>query len=235
MPAPTPHISAKLGEIAKTVLMPGDPLRAKWIAENYLTDVKLVSSVRNIFFYTGKYKGKEVTVGASGMGIPSMGIYSYELFAFYGVENIIRVGSSGSYKPEIKVGDVVLVTESIADSGAFSKIVLGEDNNKAFPDSSLNERLKGSAKALNHKLLESKMHSSEVFYWDTPIEEVVANTGADCVEMESYALFVNAKKLGKKAACIVTISDNIATKEFMSSKEREVGLRNMIEIALGIL
>ncbi|AEG72548.1 purine nucleoside phosphorylase [Mycoplasma haemofelis Ohio2] len=235
MSVPTPHINAKLGEIAKTVLMPGDPLRAKWIADNYLTDVKLVSSVRNVFFYTGKYKGKEVTVGASGMGIPSMGIYSYELFAFYGVENIIRVGSAGSYKADIKVGDVVLVTESIADSGAFSKIMLGKDDNKALPDSGLNEKLKDSARALDRKLLESRIHSTEVFYWDAPIEEVVANTGADCVEMESYALFVNAKKLGKKAACIVTVSDNIVTKEFMSSKEREVGVGNMIEIALGTL
>ena len=153
----TPHIEAKIGEIAKTVLMPGDPLRAKFIADNYLTDVKLVNKVRNIFAYTGKYKGKEVTVMASGMGMPSMGIYSYELYKFYNVENIIRIGSAGAYSADIDLYDLVLAEDSYSLS-SFAK-VQGYDSEIIKANESLNNALKESAEKLNKKMRVGRIFS----------------------------------------------------------------------------
>lgn len=228
----TPHISAKKGDIAKTVLMPGDPLRAKFIADTFLEDVKQVNSVRNMFMFTGKYKGKEITVAGSGMGQPSIGIYSYELFKFYDVENIIRIGSAGAYVKELDLYDVVLVSEAYSDSTAFSELVLGEKTHVQKPSAELNAKLKEIGKELNIPVKEERTHSSDVFYAIRPLEETKKVTQASCVEMESAALFANAKATGKNAACLLTISDNLVTKEETSADERQNAFTNMMKIAL---
>ena len=226
----TPHIEAKLGEIAKTVLMPGDPLRAKYIADNYLTDVKLVNSVRNIFAYTGKYNGEEVTVMASGMGMPSIGIYSYELYKFYNVENIIRIGSAGAYTGDINLYDLVLAGEAYSKS-SFAKIQ-GYDSEYLSANEELNNAIKESAQRLNKKLRIGVIHSTDVFYGNADIKDLYENKKCLCVEMESFALFYNAMKLGKKAACLLTISDNLITKEETTSEERQNAFNDMMEVAL---
>lgn len=231
----TPHINAKKEDIAKTVLMPGDPLRAKFIAEKFLDNVKLVNTVRNMFMFTGEYKGKKVTIAGSGMGQPSIGIYSYELFKFYDVDNIIRIGSAGSYKKDLGLYEVVLANDSYSDSKTYGQLVLDVDTHIQTPSEHLNEKLKESAKKLNIPLHIGRIHSSDVFYNSRPLEETIQATQADCVEMESYALFTNAKKLNKNAACLVTISDNLITHEETSSEEREKTFLKMVEIALGIL
>lgn len=231
----TPHINAKKGEIAKTVLMPGDPLRAKFIAEKYLTDVKQVNNVRNMFMFTGKYNGKEVTIAGSGMGQPSIGIYSFELFNFYDVENIIRIGSAGSYKEDLDLYEVVLAIDSYSDSTSFGELVLGEKTHIQEPSMDLNKKLEESAKSNNIKITKGRIHSSDVFYSSRPLDQTIATTKAICVEMESYALFTNAKKLNKKAACLLTISDNLVTHKETSSEEREQKFMKMVEVALGIL
>ena len=231
----TPHINAKKEDIAKTVLMPGDPLRAKFIAEKFLDNVKLVNTVRNMFMFTGEYKGKKVTIAGSGMGQPSIGIYSYELFKFYDVDNIIRIGSAGSYKKDLGLYEVVLANDSYSDSKTYGQLVLDVDTHIQTPSEHLNEKLKESAKKLNIPLHIGRIHSSDVFYNSRPLEETIQTTQADCVEMESYSLFTNAKKLNKNAACLVTISDNLITHEETSSEEREKTFLKMVEIALGIL
>jgi len=228
----TPHINAKKGEIAKTVLMPGDPLRAKFIADNYLKNVKLVSKIRNMFIYTGTYKNKEVSIAGSGMGCPSIGIYSYELFKFYDVDNIIRVGSAGSYKSEIKIYDLILATEAISENTSFTELVLEKAKIIVTPSQELNNKIIASSKKLNKKLRQGRVHSSDVFYSSIPIKKRIKKTKALVVEMESYALFTNAEKLGKKAACLLTVSDNLITKEESSAEERQNSFRDMMEIAL---
>lgn len=228
----TPHIKAKPGEIAKTVLMPGDPLRAKYIAENFLEEYKQVNDVRNMFFFTGKYKGKEITIAASGMGCPSIGIYSYELYNFYGVENIIRIGSAGSYEKDLKLYDVLLATSAYSDNSSFAKLVLNEDINEIAGSEELNNKIRKVAKTQGFDLKEGKVHSSDVFYSSRSLEKTIQESQARAVEMESFALFVNAKKLNKKAACILTISDNLITKEETSAEERQNNFKKMMELAL---
>ena len=226
----TPHIEAQIGEIAKTVLMPGDPLRAKHVAEKYLTDVKLVNTVRNVFAYTGKYKGKEVTVMASGMGMPSIGIYSYELYNFYNVENIIRIGSAGAYSKDINLYDVVLTTESYSKS-SFAK-VQGYDSEVISASDYINNKIKEVALKTNKEIIEGRIYSSDVFYGSTDINDLYNNKKCLCVEMESFALFYNALKLNKNAACLLTISDNLETKQETTALERQNSFNEMIELAL---
>lgn len=228
----TPHINAKKEDIAKTVLMPGDPLRAKYIAETFLTDVKKVNSVRNMFMFTGKYNGKEITIAGSGMGQPSIGIYSYELFAFYDVESIIRIGSCGAYIKELNLYDTVLATSAYTDSDAFARLVLGEAKKVTLPSDQLNNKIKVAAEKVGVKLHEGRIHSSDVFYSSRPLEETLKETQAICVEMESAALFINAEKLGKKAACLLTVSDNLITKEETTSEERQIAFKDMMKVAL---
>jgi len=228
----TPHIEAKQGEFAKTVLMPGDPLRAKFIAENYLSNVKLVNSVRNMLMYTGEYKGKKVSICGSGMGMPSIGIYSYELYKFYDVDTIIRVGSSGAYSKELNIYDVVLATEAYSDSKAFSQLVANHDSHVTSSSDDINDKLRQSAKNLGIKLHEARVHSSDVFYSARALDETIKVTKAKCVEMESTALFTNALALNKKAACLLSISDHLITHEETTSKERETTFDDMIKIAL---
>ncbi len=227
----TPHINALETDIAKTVIMPGDPLRAKYIAETYLTDYKLVSSVRNMYAYTGFYKNKRVTVMGSGMGIPSMGIYSYELYKFYNVENIIRVGTAGAYTADLNLYDILLVKSSYSKS-SYAKVQANIDDHILYSNESLNEKIRKTALDMQIALKECQVCSSEAFYNETEKpEEMLANNCLAC-EMESFALFENARYLNKKAACLLTISDNIVTKEATSSQEREKNLNKMIELAL---
>ena len=226
----TPHIEAKKGEIAKTVLMPGDPLRAKFIADNFLKDIKLVNKVRNIFAYTGKYNGKEVTVMASGMGMPSIGIYSHELYEFYDVENIIRIGSAGAYTDKLNLYDIVLATD-VYSLSSFAK-VQGYESDVIDADKTLNEKIRSTSVRLNKKIVEGRVYSSDVFYGNADINYLYNEKKCLCVEMESFALFYNAKKLNKKAACILTISDNLITKEETTSEERQNAFKDMMELAL---
>lgn len=228
----TPHIEAKKEEIAKTVLMPGDPLRAKKIAETYLENYKLVNNVRNIFAYTGTYKGQQVTVMASGMGMPSIGIYSYELFKFYDVENIIRIGSCGAYTEKLKLYDLILADASYSDSNyAFNQN--GCNDKTLYPSEELNNKIISTANKLNLKLNIGTIYSSDVFYSEiTNIDELYNKHKCLGVEMESFALFHNANVLGKKAACILTVSDNVVTKEETTPLERQNAFDKMMLLAL---
>lgn len=231
---PTPHIEVTDKDlIAKTVLMPGDPLRAKFIAEKFLTDVVQVNGVRNMLAFTGKYKNKKVTVMGSGMGMASIGIYSYELYAFYGVESIIRVGSAGAYTDKLKLYDVVLAKDAWSES-SYAK-TMGVTNRKTLSaNKPLNNRLIKSAGKLDIKLHLETIHSSDVFYRVNSDEykDIYEKHNAVAVEMESFALFANAKQLGKKAACLLTISDSLVTKEATTSQERQEAFEEMILIAL---
>ncbi|AIT10133.1 purine nucleoside phosphorylase DeoD-type [Candidatus Francisella endociliophora] len=237
MALPTPHIETESKEqFAKTVIMPGDPLRAKFIAENYLENIERVNAVRNMFAYTGTYNGKKVSVMGSGMGMPSMGIYAYELFNDYDVENIIRVGSAGSYTADLAVYDVVLVEDTYGESD-YVEIVTGEKTRTIKPSSKLNEELVESAKRQQIELKKAKAHCTDVFYrknfddWKTISKE----HGCDLVEMETAALFATAKLLGKNASAVVTISDCFVTGESTTSQQREQSFTNMMEVALGTL
>ncbi len=226
----TPHIEAKKEDIAKTVLMPGDPLRAKYVAENFLDNYRLVNQVRGIFAYTGTYKGKEVTVMASGMGMPSIGIYSYELYKFYDVENIVRIGTAGAYSSDINLFDIVISTEAYSES-SFAK-VQGYDSDIMPATKSLNDKIVETANRLNSKYILGRIHSTDVFYGNVDIADLYNNKKCVCVEMESFALFCNALKLNKKAACILTISDNLITKAETTPLERQTALNDMITLAL---
>jgi purine-nucleoside phosphorylase len=228
----TPHIEAKKEDIAEIVLMPGDPLRAKFIAENFLENVKEVNGVRNMLMFTGEYKGKKISVCGSGMGVPSIGIYSYELYKFYDVDTIIRVGSAGAYSSDLKVYDVVLATESYSDSTVFPKLVLNEDTHVTYSSNNVNDKLRAAAKSLDIKLHETRVHSSDVFYSARPLDETIKVTQAKCVEMESTGLFTNAKATGKNAACILSISDHLITGELTSAQQRQTTFSDMINIAL---
>lgn len=228
----TPHIEAEKKDIAKVVLMPGDPLRAKFIAENFLEDYRLINSVRNMYGYTGKYKGKEVTVFASGMGMPSMGIYSYELFKFYDVETIIRIGSAGAYTEKLSLYEVLLVEGAYSES-SYAKTQGNETRNILFSNNYVNERLEKVAKELNINLNKGIVHSSDVFYKENDnFAELYEKYNCLACEMETFALFHNANILNKKASAIVTISDNLVTHEATTSEERQKSFTNMMKIAL---
>ncbi|QBQ07313.1 purine-nucleoside phosphorylase [Spiroplasma gladiatoris] len=227
----TPHISAKKGEIAKIVLMPGDPLRAKKIAENYLTDYKLVSEVRNMFIYTGKYKGIEVSVAGSGMGCPSIGIYSYELYNFYDVDYIIRVGSCGSYRKEINVYDIYNVKEAYGDSN-FAKIAANIDNKVIPAGTKIYNLIQDTAKLKGLSIHTGRIYSSDVFYTYENKENFADEHELDVVEMESFALFANAIHAKKQAGCLLTVSDSFVTKEQTTPEERQNNFMAMIELAL---
>lgn len=228
----TPHIEAKKEEIAKTIIMPGDPLRAKHIAETYLKDYKLVNTVRNIYAYTGYYNDKQVTVMASGMGMPSIGIYSYELYKFYDVESIIRVGSAGSYTKDLNLYDVVLVNGCYSES-SYAKTQNNCEDNILYANNNLNSNIKKTAEENNIPITIANVHSSDVFYKENNnFQELYQKYGCVCVEMESFALFHNANVLNKKAACLLTISDSLVTKEETTSEERQKSFNKMIELAL---
>lgn len=230
----TPHNSAEKGQIAKTVLMPGDPLRAKFIAENFLDDAKLVSSVRNMYAYTGTYKGKEISVMASGMGMPSIGIYSYELYKFYDVENIIRIGSAGAYSKELKLYDMVLADSVYSDSN-YANTMSGEGRKILHPSKALNDKLLEAAKEQNIPLTIGRLNSSDNFYKEDgrPSVDYLRDVcGCVATEMESFALLHNANVCGKNASCIVTISDSAVSGEETTAQERQNSFTNMMKVAL---
>jgi len=232
----TPHIEAKDNAIAKTVLMPGDPLRAKYIAETYLENVEKFNNVRNMFGYTGTYKGKRISVMGSGMGMPSIGIYSYELYAFYGVENIVRIGSCGAYSADLKLYDVVLVDEAWSESN-FANVQSSTENvHTTYPSQELNQKLDKIAKDLNIPITTCTVHSSDVFYRENfkEFEKIRDEHGCLAVEMESFALFQNAKVTGKNAACLLTVSDSLVTHEATTAEERQFAFTKMMDIALGM-
>ena len=234
----TPHIAAEMGDFAKTVLMPGDPLRAQFIAETYLQDVRQVTGVRGMLGFTGTYEGRPISVMGSGMGMPSIGIYSYELFKFYGVENIVRIGSAGSYTDKAKLFDVVLAAGAVSES-SYARTQSGFEGHITFPSRELNEKLRASAAKLGIPLIEGNIHSSDVFYRQpsdakpTYWEKLRDEQGCVCVEMESFALFANAQVLGKHAACLLTISDSFVSPEATTAEQRQKSFTNMMKVALG--
>jgi purine-nucleoside phosphorylase len=233
---PTAHIEVKEENvIAKTLLMPGDPLRAKFIADTFLKDVVKFNNVRNMFGYTGNYKGHKISVMASGMGMASIGIYSYELFKFYGVENIIRIGSCGAYTENLNLYDVLLVDEAWSES-SFAKVQNGYDKDIIAASHELNYRLEKIADDLGIEIHKARIHSSDIFYRENfeEFKDIYKNKGCVAVEMESFALFHNANVLGKKAACLLTVSDNLVTRELTTSEERQEAFTKMMEIALGM-
>ena len=231
----TAHIESKKEDIAEVVLMPGDPLRAKYIAENFLTDYKLVNKVRNMFGYTGYYKGKRVTVFASGMGIPSIGIYSYELYKFYDVKKIIRIGTSGSFNKNIKVKDVVLSSGAYCKS-YFDQLFDGNDINFIKSSESLNENIKVVADNKNIPLKIGKTITSDVFdLYSSSMEKFKSNYPEEdylAVEMEAFGLFYMANRLGREAACLMTVVDSFYDEKSLTSEEREKSLDQMITLAL---
>ena len=230
----TAHNEAPEGAIAKTVLMPGDPLRAKYIAETYLEAPVQFNSVRNMLGFTGQYKGIPVSVMGSGMGMPSIGIYSYELYKFYGVKNIIRIGSAGAYCDALDVLDIVLV-ESAWSESTFALAQAGVHGDIQYPSAALNAHIQTAVKLLGQKLAACRVHSSDVFYHEPQVgsyEKFYKEHQCACVEMESFALFHNAKILGKQAACLLTISDSFVNHRELSAKERETSFDGMMRIAL---
>ncbi len=233
----TPHIEAKENAFAKTVLMPGDPLRAQFIADTYLEDVVQVNNVRGMRGFTGTYKGKKISVMGSGMGMPSIGIYSFELFKFYGVENIVRIGSCGAYTADLDLYDVLLVDRAWSES-TFPQTQACTDEviEYTFPTVALNDKLEAIAKELEVPVTKCTIHSSDVFYREDfkIFEKFRDEKGALAVEMESFALFHNAKVLGKNAACLLTVSDNLVTHEETTSTERQNAFTKMMDIALGL-
>lgn len=232
MANPTPHIGAQKGDFAKTVLMPGDPLRAKYIAETYLENPRLVTSVRNMLGYTGTYKGKEISVMGGGMGIPSIGIYSYELFNFYDVDQIIRIGSAGALQDDMEMMDVVIGMGACTDSNFVKQYNL-PGYYAPIADYELMNRAIETAKAQGTKVRVGNVLSSDVFYSaDETVNQRWRDMGVLCVEMEAAALYMNAVKAKKKALCILTISDHIFKNVALSAEERQVGFGKMMEIAL---
>ena len=226
-----PHIESKKEDIAKVVLMPGDPLRAKNIAETYLENYRLVNDVRNALAYTGTYKGHEVTVFSSGMGNPSMGIYSYELFNEYDVDEIIRVGSCGAFREDLDLYEILLVDNSYSIS-SYLRELTGNEAVMLPGDRDLNNKLIEAAKKLDININIGNVYNTDVFYNHVDIATMRDKFNCYATEMETFALFSNAKKLNKKASAILTVSDNLITKEQTTSEEREKSFNKMIEVAL---
>ena len=233
---PTPHINAKQGDFAKTVLMPGDPLRAKYIADHYLEDAVLVNNVRGVQGYTGYYKGKRVSVMASGMGMPSIGIYSYELFNYYGVENIIRVGSAGAMSDQLKLRDVVAGMSAYTNSNYGYQF--GFDGTLAPCCSyELLTKAVAAGEKIGQRVVPGPVFSSDAFYEQGGYESAAAKLmklGVLCVEMEAYALYLNAAAAGKNALALLTISDSLVTGEALPAEDRQNTFTKMMEIALEI-
>ena len=232
MSIPTPHNSAKKGDIAKKVLMPGDPLRAKYIAETYLENPVCFNTVRNMFGYTGTYKGEQISVMGSGMGMPSMGIYSYELYNFYDVEKIIRIGSAGALQDDVSVMDVVIAMSACTDSNYASQYQLPGTPTASYE---LVARAVEVAKEQGTPVRVGSVVSSDAFYGDNPeSSKAWRKMGVLCVEMECAALFMNAARAGKEALGILTISDHVFRDEAISAEARQTSFNRMMEIALGI-
>ncbi len=231
---PTPHIEARYGDIAETVIMPGDPLRAKFMAERFLEDYKQINGVRGMLGFTGTYKGKRVSIMGHGMGIPSIGIYSYELYNFYGVNTIIRVGSAGAYSNDLNLGDLVLVMGASTDSnyadqycipGIFAPIA----------DFDLLRQAADTAERLGYSYKVGNILSSDVFYREFPQIKEWTKMGILAVEMEASGLYMNAARAGKRALTICTISDHVVRGEACTAEERQTTFTKMMDVALACI
>ncbi len=232
----TPHNEAKKGDIANVVIMPGDPLRAKYIAENFLDDYSLVNSVRGMYAYTGNYKGKRITVMASGMGMPSMGIYSYELYKFYDVQTIIRIGSCGAYSKNLNLFDIVL-SENCYTEGNYALTMNNEDCHIVSSDNSINDVIIETAKDNNINLYVGNTVCTDCFdIYMTDVNKFLGRIPEGfnpiSAEMEAFALFYTAKLLNKKASCIMSVVDSKYIDKVATAEERQTGLNNMIRLAL---
>ena len=227
----TPHNEALKDDIANIVLMSGDPKRVEKIAKNFLTDVKLVNSIRNAYAYTGYYDNKKITIMASGMGNASMGIYSYELFNDYDVDYIIRIGTAGSFKEDLKLRDLFLVDSSYSNS-TYAKIAYNYDDNIISSSAKLNEMIRNTATNLGINLKTGRVYSSDVFYSKTNDNEIAINNNCLSVEMETWALFNNAKYFNKEATALLTITDTFYSEDKLSALERENNFNTVVKIAL---
>ena len=233
---PTPHNNASIDDIAKTVIMPGDPLRAKYIAEKFLTSYKIVNDVRGMYAYTGNYKGKEITIMASGMGIPSMGIYSYELYHFYNVQNIIRIGTCGGLAKDVSMLDLLLVDHTYTESN----YALALDNNRCYigeSSSYINQTIEKTAEEIGINIQKRNTICNEIFDPYHPhLDELIAGLPKDlhiaACEMEAFSLFYNAKREGKNASCILSVVDTLDDLEGITPEQRQNGLDVMIKLAL---
>ncbi|MBR5206712.1 MAG: purine-nucleoside phosphorylase [Alistipes sp.] len=232
---PTPHIGAQLGEIADRVIMAGDPLRAKFMAENFLENPVQYNSVRGMLGYTGTYKGKRVSVQGHGMGIPSIGIYTYELFNFYDVKRIIRCGSAGAYHPDLKLGDVVFAMGSCTDSNYAQQFAL-PGTFAPIADFEMLRSAAAKAEELGIEYRVGNVMASDVFYGDNAEEwKKWQKMGVLAVEMEAAALYMNAARAGRSALCICTISDSLVHGTACSAEERQTSFTNMMKIAFDII
>ena len=229
----TAHNQAEKGQIAKVVLMPGDPLRAKFIAENYLENAEQFNDVRNMFGYTGTYQGKRISVMGSGMGMPSIGIYSHELFNKYDVDVILRIGSCGAYSERLKLYDVMVVKDCWSES-TYAHTYSGYESDIVKPNAELVELIKQTAKEINQDLVEGRVHCTDCFYRmdKQACYRIQKEHDCDAVEMESLALFHNANVANKKAATILTVSDHILSNEKTTALERQTSFTKMIKLAL---
>lgn len=232
----TPHNEANKGDIAKTVVMPGDPLRAKYIAENFMENYKLVNQVRGMYAYTGTYKGKELTVMAHGMGMPSVGIYTYELFKFYDVENIIRIGSCGGYKPELKLFNIIL-SENVFSESNYALTLNNDDCHIVSSNAEINSIIEKTAKESSLNIVSGNTVCTDCFdVYMTDVnkflDRIPDNFNPVAAEMEAFALFYNAKLLNKKASCLMSVVDSKFIKDIATPEERQTGLNNMIKLAL---
>ena len=233
---PTPHIGAQVGDIAETILLPGDPLRAKFIAENFLEDVVQYNTVRGMYGYTGYYKGKRISVQGSGMGMPSIGIYSYELIHFYGVKNLIRIGSAGAISEKLDLYDIVIGMGACTDSNFASQYNL-PGTYAPIASYELLQKAVDIAKEQNTEIHVGNILSSDVFYGDSGLDSLRSwqKMGVMCVEMEAAALYMNAARAGVNALAILTISDCPLEGKATTSHERQVAFTKMMEIALNLV
>jgi purine-nucleoside phosphorylase len=226
------HINAQKGEIAPVCLLPGDPLRAKFIAENWLDDLKLVSSTRNMFYFTGLYKGSRISIGGSGMGCPSIGIYSWELYTIFDVQCLLRIGTAGSYRQEIGTYELLNTAQACSDS-TYAQDAFGYGDKVFKAQGPIFDTINDMAAIRGQKLTAANIHSSDVFYRQTGVLPALVNEyQCAAVEMEAFALFSNAKFLGRTAGTLLTVSDVIPTGEAISADKREKSLIPMFELAL---
>ncbi len=230
---PTPHITAAKEDFTETVLMPGDPLRSKFIAETFMDEIRLVNNARGVQGYTGTYKGKRVSVMASGMGMPSMGIYSYELFNFYEVENIIRIGTAGSISPLVSIGDLVIGMSACTDSNFMSQFDL-PGTYAPICSYDLLKKAAEEAERNGFRYEVGGLYSTDIFYRDSSVNDKWSALGVLAVEMEAAALYANAARAGKNALAICSISDDLLTGERITAEERQTRFTDMMKVALEI-
>ncbi len=230
----TPHNEAKKGDIAETVIMPGDPLRAKFMAENFLEDAHLFNSVRNMLGYTGTYKGKRVSVMGSGMGMPSMALYSYELFHFYDVKQIIRTGTVGAIQKQLEIGDLVIAQAACTDSSYMNQFHL-PGNFSPIADYDLLSRAVDECRRQQYTYHVGNVASSDVFYTDTDEWKQWMKMGVLALEMETAALYANAARAGRKALAIMTVTDHMLHQVAVTHEQRETSLTNMMDVAFSLI